>query len=94
MVVQDADKLLGPAVEATLAALELTDADTALVRLTRKYAAAIDGGDDLDKLGGRLLAALAALGATPAARARRRTGGGGQGGERRLTALRDARRPG
>lgn len=91
-MLQSADKLLAPAVEATLQALELTDADTALVKLTRRYAAAIDAdGDRLARLGPPLLAALTSLGATPAARARLPQGGG-RAGENRLRALREARR--
>lgn len=91
-----ADKLLRPAVEATLAALELTDADAALVKLTRRYAHVIDHAEDsliaLERLGPKLLAALQALGATPAYRARRRTGGGDRAGDNRLAQLRAARR--
>jgi hypothetical protein len=46
----------------------------------------------LATLGPKLLAALEALGATPAARNRGRAGGGGHGGDSRLQALREARR--
>lgn len=58
------------AVEATVAALPLKPQDEAAVALAVRYAAAIDDGDgDLARLGPPLLAALTALGATPAARA-------------------------
>lgn len=46
----------------------------------------------LEHLGPKLLAALQALQATPAARARRKGGGGDRAGENRLTQLRAARR--
>lgn len=91
-MLRDAETLLGPAVEQTLTALELVDADAALVKLTRRYAAAIDDDGDLEKLGPKLLAALQALQATPAARARRRHGGGANAGPNRLQELRAARR--
>lgn len=122
-MLRDADDLLAPAVEETLAALELVDADAALVRLARSYAAAIDDAavladaldgmprddEDIERLvrvleakvraqtvletfGPKLLAALSALGATPAARGKRKGGGGDRAGENRLQALRAARR--
>lgn len=90
-VLQPADRLLVPAVEETLAALTLTEADTAAVKLARRYATAIDQDGDLQRLGPALLSCLAALNATPAARGRLRqevtdapTGG--------LRKLREARR--
>ncbi len=68
--------LIGPAVEQTLAALNLTPADTAAAQLARRLAATIDDtppgearGKTLWHLAPQLLAALTALGATPAARA-------------------------
>jgi hypothetical protein len=92
---RSADDLLAPAVEKTLAALTLSDQDTAAVRLVREYAAAIDADkgehDALDTYGPKLLAALSALGATPAARARLKAGGA-PSGPNRLEALRAARR--
>jgi hypothetical protein len=95
-VPRDADKLLLPAVKAAVSALTLQEQDDALVKLAQAYAAAIDtdaDGDALEKLGPKLLAALQALQATPAARARRKgTGGGDRAGEGRLQALRAARR--
>lgn len=96
---RDSEQLLDSAVATTLDSLDLADADAAAARLVRHYAAAIDaahcsecGADtSLDTLGPRLLAALEALGATPAARARRSKGGGQSAGTGRLQALRDAR---
>ncbi|HEV8653331.1 MAG TPA: hypothetical protein VG276_29035 [Actinomycetes bacterium] len=55
-------------------------------------AAKVEGQAVLGNLGPKLLQALAALQATPAARARRRGGGGGDAGPNRLQALREARR--
>jgi hypothetical protein len=46
-MLRSADKLLAPAVESTLAALDPADVDAAVVKLTRRYAAAIDDADDL-----------------------------------------------
>jgi len=94
-VLRDADELLAPAVAATVGKLQLEDADAAVVKLAQAYAAAIDtdtDGEALEKLGPKLLAALQALQATPAARARRRSGGGGNVGPNRLEELRAARR--
>lgn len=94
-MLRSADELLAPAVAASVAGLELAPSDAAVVRLAQSYAAAIDGAEDprdaLEKLGPKLLAALQALQATPAARARRRPQGGGSAGPNRLQALRDAR---
>ena len=70
-----ADDLIAPAVAETLENLGLQPGDVALARLAEQYAAAIDAADPdgrpdvLSKLGGRLLSALDALGATPRARA-------------------------
>lgn len=95
MTLRDAADLLAPAVEETLSALTLSDEDRAAVRLVRHYAAAIDNAEDsltaLESFGPKLLSALAALGATPAARARLKAGGVGNGPSR-LAALREARR--
>ncbi|HEX7038674.1 MAG TPA: hypothetical protein VF202_01015 [Trueperaceae bacterium] len=94
---QPADRLLTPAVNATLKHLDLAAADDAAVVLARKYAAAIDAGTDetLNDLGPKLLAVLESLGATPRARAALQKGGaGGQGqGQGKLAAIRAARRP-
>ena len=69
---RDADELLGPAVEETLAALKLTERDAAAAQLARRYAAAIDAAASpaaaLRHLGPLLAKALEALRATPAAR--------------------------
>jgi len=94
-VLRDADKLLAPAVERTLGELQLGTVDDAVATLAQRYAAAIDRdeeGDALEDLGPKLLAALQALNATPAARSRLRPQGGGNAGPNRLQALREARR--
>ena len=64
-------------VEAALGALPLGTGDTAAAHLARAYAAALDRprlvadrDEALDRVGPKLLAALAALGGTPAARHR------------------------
>jgi hypothetical protein len=58
-----------------------------------QLAAKVEAQAVLGALGPKLLAALQALQATPAARARRKGGGGGdRAGENRLTQLRAARR--
>ena len=93
-MLRDADKLLGPAVERTLAQLHLGTVDDAVATLAQRYAAAIDDdeeGDALQDLGPKLLATLAQLQATPAARSKVKTGGG-DAGPNRLQALRAARR--
>lgn len=94
-MLRSADKALSPAVVQTLDALTLPDSDAALAVLARRYAEAIDSADDeakaLEGLGPKLLATLAALQATPAARSRVKTEGGGDAGPNRLQALRDAR---
>lgn len=70
---RDAEDLLGPAVEETLAALKLGERDAGAVQLARRYAGAIDAAQDqayaMRWLGPLLLKALMSLGATPAARA-------------------------
>jgi hypothetical protein len=72
-VLRDADELLAPAVEETLAALKLGERDTAAVQLARGYAAQIDQGGNpvaaMKTFGPLLLKVLNDLGATPAARA-------------------------
>lgn len=69
---RDADELLAPAVEETLAALQLAERDAAAAQVARAYASAIDQARDqayaLRWLGPLLLAALTALQATPASR--------------------------
>jgi hypothetical protein len=89
MTLRDAGELLAPAVNDTVAALTLAPEDAAAVKLAQRYAAAIDDGGDLEKLGPKLLAALESLGATPAARARLKEGSAG-GKPAGLRALRQA----
>lgn len=96
---RDADDTLTAAVATTIHELGLDDVDSAAVALARHYAEAIDAGhcDDcdadtsLDTLGPKLLAALDALGATPAARSKLRKGGAPSDGPSRLDQLRAAR---
>jgi hypothetical protein len=67
----DGRALYGPvraALTHALDALDTTPADLAAIALAERYAHEIDGGGDLAKLGPPLLAALTALGMTPAAR--------------------------
>jgi hypothetical protein len=69
---RDADELLGPFVEQTLAALELDDKDVAAAQLAAVYARVIDNARDpawaARWIGPLLLQALAELHATPASR--------------------------
>ncbi len=91
---QDAARLLKPAVADTIAALDLKPEDTAAAVLARRYAKAIDDGDGdaLSWLGPKLLAVLEQLGATPAARAKLKGRPAPDGKPNRLSQLRDARR--
>ncbi len=86
------DGLLAPVVAESVAALTLAPQDAAAARLARRYAEAIDAAEDtdaaLDTYGPKLLAALAALGATPTARKAR---AGGVPGASRLQSVRDRR---
>lgn len=93
--------LIGPAVEQTLAALDLKPEDTAAAQLARRIAATIDDtppgeerGKTLWHLAPQLLAALKELGATPAARAAltAQKPTDGQTPKSALAALRDAHR--
>lgn len=59
------------------AQLSILPSDRACLELALTYARAIDLGDDLAKIGPALLACLAALGMTPAARAALAKGGTG-----------------
>ena len=92
-----ADELLGPAVEETLAALELGESDGAAAQLARQLARTIDQCRDQSWgyrwLGPYLLAVLEQLGATPAARARLKGGKPGERAPSQLDRLRAARRP-
>lgn len=91
-----AARLMVDAVERTLGALTTTTADAAAVQLARSLAAAIDAdersGMTLSDLSSKLLAVLAALGATPAARkALTVPAGGGDSVGAGLDELRDRR---
>lgn len=96
---RDSEQLLTTAVAKTISELRLQDIDTAAAKLARHYAEAIDAGHcshcnadtSLEVLGPKLLSALAALGATPAARAAMTKGGAASATAGRLQALRDAR---
>lgn len=84
----------GPMTRAVAAALRdapLLPQDAAGKALVRRYAAAIDAADDLEvlsDLGPKLLAALSALGLTPAGRGVK---GGAQGGGRVASKLDELR---
>ena len=71
---RDAARLVAPAVEATLRAPELAEADAAAAQLARHLAKTMDEASDpawaARWLGPNLLATLESLGATPVARAR------------------------
>ena len=87
---RDADDLLLPQVQHTIAQLELRPEDSAAATLAERYAAAIDADpEQLRDLGPRLLTCLVELGATP--RARATAGKGGASGGGRLAQLRAAR---
>ena len=89
---RSADDLLAAVVDTSIKALTLQPEDAAVVRLARQYAAAIDADPDtLDAMGPKLLAALTALGASPAGRIRLK-GGEPTRAESRLSVLRQARR--
>lgn len=72
-VLRDPADLLAPAVEATLGALDLAEADAAAAQLARRYAATIDEARDqawaIRWIAPGLLATLEQLRATPASRA-------------------------
>lgn len=90
---QAVDNLLTPAVQDALKALQpVAPEDHAVRRLALRYARAIDNGgtDELETFGPKLLSALSALGATPAARAKLK-GGAATRAKSRLQALREAR---
>ena len=69
---RDADELLGPVLEVSLAALKLGPRDAAAARLALRYATMIDEAKDpaaaLRVFGPLLAKALEALGATPSGR--------------------------
>ena len=69
---RDASELIGPAVEASIAALELGERDAAAAMLARQYATVIDRAQDtawaLRYIGPLLLKSLESMGATPSTR--------------------------
>lgn len=89
------DELLAPAVEETLAALELGEADAAAAQIARRYAKVIDEARDpawsARWIGPLLLQALQELRATPASRPAVKPG---PGRPTQLDKLRAARRGG
>lgn len=92
---RDTDRMLGPAVRSTIEALDLEAVDDAVVRLALHFAETIDDNDNqawaMRWLAPHLLDCLAALGATPAARAAIKGGAPApQQAGSRLTALRAA----
>ncbi|MGH3190015.1 MAG: terminase small subunit [Streptosporangiaceae bacterium] len=104
-VLRDADELLWPAVEQSLAKLELGDQDSGAAKLAQLYAQVIDKLPDEAprgfpdrRWGARwiaplLLDCLEQLGATPAARARVKGGKQADAPVSQLAKLRAARRP-
>lgn len=78
---------------ASVGTLQARPADAAVIRAAQEYAAELDAGGDVTKLGPLYIAALTALGLTPAARAA--LAKGGASGEQRpnpLDELRQRRR--
>jgi hypothetical protein len=73
---RDADELLGPAVAASLAALDLAPEHAAVARLAERYASSIDAARDpawaARWIGPLLLDCLEQLGATPMSRPKQR----------------------
>lgn len=99
MALTDAAHLLRTAVDETIEALDLTEADAAAVRLARHYASLIDAQDEpkleawaLRWIGPLLLATLESLGATPLARSRLKGGPPPDAPESQLAKLRAAGR--
>src|ERR1700744_5051328 len=106
-VIRDADKMLWPAVDATLRALDLKPEDDAARKLVARWAQIIDQLPDKEPRGGQdqawaarwlfplLLDGLAELGATPAARAAlgKKRDQGSDGQPNRLASLRNPRPP-
>ena len=60
---------LAESVRAAVAALDVLPCDAGAAALAERYAAAVDAGGDLEKLGPQLLAVLESLLMTPRARA-------------------------
>jgi hypothetical protein len=94
VALRPADELLAPAVEETLAALDLSESDGAAAQLARQYARIIDQARDqawaARWLSPLLLDCLVQLGATPASRPKREP----PRAPNQLDRLRAARRPG
>lgn len=80
------------ALSEALTAAPIGDVDAATVELARGYAAEIDAGGDLGKLGPKLLACLDALLMTPKARAAVVKGGEDEPETNPLDDLRERRR--
>lgn len=102
---RDASELLWPAVQETIASLDLKPEDSAARKLAQRYAQVIDQMPDKSPRGGvpdqawalrwigpLLLDALEQLGATPAARARVKGGKPADAPVSQLAKLRAARR--
>lgn len=83
---------IAAALARALKQVDTRPADAATVELAKSYAAAIDAGDDLDKLGPKLLACLDALLMTPKARASIAKGGDDEPEANPLDDLRERRR--
>ena len=96
---RDVSELLWPAVQGTIASLDLKPEDAAAAKLAQRYARVIDQAPDAKQasvlrwLGPELQKALESLGATPAARAALTKGGKPQDApEDKLSHLRPRRR--
>lgn len=92
---RDTSRMLSPAVRSTIDALDLEAVDDAVIRLALHFAETIDDNDNqawaMRWLAPHLLDCLAALGATPAARAAIKGGAPpAQPSMSRLTAIRAA----
>lgn len=89
---RDPEDMLGPAVEVTLAALQLGPRDAAVAQLARRFAGAIDEAADpgmaLARLGPMFLKILLALGAVPASRPAGKPGSLRPAGPNRVALLR------
>jgi hypothetical protein len=92
------DEAIAPAVEETIAALELKAIDAGAVQLARRYAAVIDEAGDMRArasamrwIAPQLLDVLESLGATPAARSRLKGGTPANAAPTQLDRLRQAR---
>jgi hypothetical protein len=92
---RSADELVGPAVREALAAMNLGPEHAAVARLAERYAAVLDTAKSPEWaarwVGPLLLDALAALGGTPAARAKMGPAKNGKEPPSRLDLLRQTR---